>query len=245
MNNYRVLREVRGQIRDYISPRPLLWKSTCYLRCATFNMMDSSTVLACEGYPRSANSFAEAALILTQGNIRIAHHRHVPAQLMIAIKLGKPALLLIRNPRDAVASVLLRANGETTAAREIASWIAFHRACLPIRAEMTISDFPVTIGSFSRVLDALSERSGGSIRTTSLNDDELSRQAYELISRISAQRGSDSKLNYGGALSAKEKQAREQRLAGLKAMLDHEHRERLAEATALYEQLREASVAPR
>ena len=61
-----------------------------------------------EGFPRSGNSFARRAFIMAQDETfdvtRIAHHLHVPAQVIRAARWRIPTLVLIRRPKDAVLS---------------------------------------------------------------------------------------------------------------------------------------------
>jgi hypothetical protein len=69
------------------------------------------TQLVIEGFPRSGNSFARRAFVMAQGEnfdkSRIAHHIHVPAQVVQAARWRIPTLVLIRRPRDAVLSFAL------------------------------------------------------------------------------------------------------------------------------------------
>src|ERR671920_2182155 len=64
------------------------------------------TQLVIEGFPRSGNSFARRAFIMAQDEPQIknhiAHHLHVPAQVVQAARWQIPTLVLIRRPRDAV-----------------------------------------------------------------------------------------------------------------------------------------------
>lgn len=66
------------------------------------------TQLVIEGFPRSGNSFARRAFVMAQNESfdkrRIAHHLHVPAQVVRAARWQIPTLVLIRRPRDAVLS---------------------------------------------------------------------------------------------------------------------------------------------
>ena len=69
------------------------------------------TQLVIEGFPRSGNSFARRAFVMAQNEsfdtTRIAHHLHVPAQVVQAARWQIPTLVLIRRPRDAVLSFAL------------------------------------------------------------------------------------------------------------------------------------------
>jgi hypothetical protein len=70
------------------------------------------TQVVIEGFPRSGNSFARRAFIMAQEETfdvtRIAHHLHVPAQIVRAAQWRIPTLVLIRRPRDAVLSLVIR-----------------------------------------------------------------------------------------------------------------------------------------
>lgn len=232
----------RWKIRQYASSRPAIWRLACRLRGATFNMMDRDCVLACEGYPRSANSFAEAALLLTQGDIKIAHHRHVPAQLVIALNLGKPALLLIRKPEDAIASMLLRDGGSTNMEREVLTWLDFHEPILSEKRNLVISDFPVTTRAFNSVVSELARRYPTMISASELSNEELSSQAFALIPEISRKRNATAKLNYGTALSTQDRETRAGMLKDLKKDLLAHYPKELRAAELLYQEFRSTSV---
>lgn len=73
------------------------------------HVVHDDTEIVIEGFPRSANTFAVAAFLLAQGRpVKIAHHLHVPAQVIYAVKRGIPTLVVIRKPDDAAVSVVIR-----------------------------------------------------------------------------------------------------------------------------------------
>ena len=41
--------------------------------------------------------------------MQIAHHAHVPAQLLEAVRMGLPAVALVREPEECVLSLVVRA----------------------------------------------------------------------------------------------------------------------------------------
>lgn len=49
--------------------------------------------------------------------MRVAHHLHAPAQLIVAAKMGIPVLALIREPREAILSQPIRGAGHILARR--------------------------------------------------------------------------------------------------------------------------------
>jgi len=71
--------------------------------------VDRATELVIEGFARSGNTFAVAAFSLAQPRpVRLAHHLHAPAQVLLAARMGIPCIVLVRDPVDAVASRLIR-----------------------------------------------------------------------------------------------------------------------------------------
>ena len=58
-----------------------------------------------EGYPSSANSYA-CALIKARisRSAHVAHHIHLPAQVEMAVRWNRPAIVLIRSPNAAAIS---------------------------------------------------------------------------------------------------------------------------------------------
>jgi len=70
---------------------------------------NKNTSIVIDGFPRCANTYATFAFDLVQlERYQIAHHIHKKSQFLTAANYNIPAILLIRNPTDAVASLLLR-----------------------------------------------------------------------------------------------------------------------------------------
>lgn len=70
-------------------------------------IVDRESELVIEGFPRSGNSFALSAFKKANPSLRrIATHVHAPSQVEMALHYGIPCLVLIRNPEDAVHSLI-------------------------------------------------------------------------------------------------------------------------------------------
>lgn len=68
-----------------------------------------STNIVIDGFPRCANTYATFAFDFAQTTpLNIAHHIHKKSQFLVAEKYNIPAILLIRNPIDCIASFLVR-----------------------------------------------------------------------------------------------------------------------------------------
>ena len=125
------MRAVKKRLRPYLDENPVAFKLEKWLQIHAgghptiyFNLyrllrtrrdverlVSLETQLVIEGFPRSGNSFARRAFVMAQDanfdTTRIAHHIHVPAQVVQAARWQIPTLVVIRRPRDAVMSFAL------------------------------------------------------------------------------------------------------------------------------------------
>ena len=93
--------------RYIISSIPRLYLMYSCLFSLQFRVT-KKTQLICDSYPRSGNSYLEAAIkYFSTREINISHHAHAPAVIIYAIKKRIPCVLLIREPKDAIASYFL------------------------------------------------------------------------------------------------------------------------------------------
>lgn len=67
--------------------------------------------LVLDGFPRSANTYSYYLTQLTFPNAKIAHHIHSWQQFLFARIWGVQSILLLRNPDDAVASLITKKGG--------------------------------------------------------------------------------------------------------------------------------------
>ena len=84
----------------------------------------------------------------------VAHHFHAPAPLIQAVKWGVPALLLVRNPRDAISSAAMYFD-MASPAPFLRSYINFHAPLVAYANQLVVSDFPQTVGNFGAVIAAV------------------------------------------------------------------------------------------
>jgi len=121
-------------------------------------VVDDRTEIVIEGYPRAASSFAVAAFRAAQGReVRIAHHVHAPAQVIVAERKGIPALVLARRPEDALVSHLIRSPALPigSAAR---AYVRFYEPLLPLRPAIVTATFEEVVGDFGTVILRVNER---------------------------------------------------------------------------------------
>ena len=117
-----------------------------------------NTDIVIEGFGRSANTFAVIAFELSQERkVKIAHHLHVPAQIIRAAKLNIPIILLIRHPVDAIISILIREN-EISASQALSRYISFYSRVLGYHQRYILATFEDVIKDFGVVVSKLNKK---------------------------------------------------------------------------------------
>ncbi|WP_176521814.1 hypothetical protein [Longimonas halophila] len=166
------LRILRHHLKTFLGTRPALY-FPIFRRRSGYDalLVDQDTDICIEGFPRSANSFAAGAFEAAQShNIRLAHHTHVAANAMRACERGIPAIVLIRDPRDAIVSNIALAHEvrlvETGAVpeqisgfgRQLEAWQAFYDALKPHEDQFVTAPFKQVIEDFGAVIQAVNVR---------------------------------------------------------------------------------------
>ena len=124
------------------------------------NVVDDTTQLVIEAFPRSANTFATVAFQLSQpAPVRVAHHLHAPAHVADAVRRGVPVLVLVRHPREAVISQVIRSPGISVRGA-LSAYARFHERVASVRAGCQIATFEQVTGDFGAVIHALNRRYG-------------------------------------------------------------------------------------
>jgi hypothetical protein len=132
-------------------------------------IVDKTTDIVIEGFPRSSNSFAVQAFKKSQnGAYKIATHTHSHTQIIEAVRLGKPTLVLIRKPSDCIVSLkaleLESSNGDEMLmhrmkiAEFIRWYIVFYSSLMPYKGRFVTATFEEVTGDFGKVIEALNDK---------------------------------------------------------------------------------------
>jgi len=123
------------------------------------------TEIVIEGFPRSGNTFAVAAFHEAQlpHDVQMAHHAHVPAQLLEGVREGLPALLVVRDPEDSVLSLAVRAP-EIGVAGALRGWIRFHQPLLPAVDGIVVATFEQVVTDLGAIVERVNARFGTTFR---------------------------------------------------------------------------------
>jgi hypothetical protein len=125
-------------------------------------VVDDRTEVVIDGYTRSASTFAVHAFQVAQPvPVQLAHHLHAPAQLLEAARRGLPTILVIRHPRGALLSQVVREPG-VDLLDAIWAYSRFHECLDACRGSFVVADFDQVTHDFGSVVERLNARFGTS-----------------------------------------------------------------------------------
>lgn len=118
------------------------------------------TELVIEGFPRSGNTFASKAFVLSQHRpVVVASHVHLPAQVKLAVRRHVPTMVLVRDPVDAAVSMAI-ADPHHRVEHLVHYWTHYHREVHPLLDHVLLVPFDEATTDFGRVVDRLNGRFG-------------------------------------------------------------------------------------
>ena len=146
------------KIKMYSISRPWILLYYRFRKSIKNNLFNNNTDLLIEGFPRSANSFALNAFKFAQKEpVQVASHLHAPAHVLRAVKVGTLALVLIRNPEDAVLSLLLMSDSYDIP-KAIEYYINFYKPLVSCRDQFVLATFDEITTDFGQVIRRINDR---------------------------------------------------------------------------------------
>ena len=154
------MKKLRRKFRSYISKYPKIYIPLArHVRKRGNNILSKSTEMVVEGFPRSGNSFVEAALIFSQKReLVLGHHTHTAAHVILAVKQSVPCLVLIRAPREAARSLIMLAPDTIDAKMALREYITFYETIEPFRYGFVIGEFNILTKSFGAIIEELNTK---------------------------------------------------------------------------------------
>ena len=157
-------RRGRLRLRTVLTEHPRLYLPLARRRYPgpSPRVLDDGTQVVIDGYTRSASTFAVYAFQVAQPEpVRLAHHLHAPAQLIEAARRGLPAILVIREPRGAVLSQVVREPG-VDLLDALWAYSRFHESLDAYRDAFVVADFDQVTRDFGGIVRRLNEKHGTS-----------------------------------------------------------------------------------
>jgi hypothetical protein len=146
---------IKQQVQLHAGKHPLLYYSLLGLRRRQKYRdlaVHRDTQLVIAGFPRSGNTFAVVAFRQAQQeSVSIANHLHAPAQVIRAARWQIPTLVLIRNPVDAVVSLIIR-HPHISTTWALKSYISFYETIASYRHAYVIGLFDEVVEDYGAVI---------------------------------------------------------------------------------------------
>jgi hypothetical protein len=168
-----VLRLTKGDAKEwarrYIGRRPFLFYNFYRLKPSRRNLLvDRRTRIVIEGFPRSGNT--------------VAHHHHMPAQVIRASQLGIPTLLLARKPTDAALSLVLREPG-VPIRQALKHYVSFYEKAAEHRDALVVGFFEEVTRDYGTVLERVNAKFGTEF-STFVHSEENVKSVFDHIEEV-------------------------------------------------------------
>lgn len=178
-------RRARHRVRTTVSEHAWLYLPVARRRYPgpSPRVIGEDTAVVIDGYTRSASTYAVYAFQVAQPEpVPMAHHLHAPAQLKEAARRGLPTLMVIREPRGAVLSQLVR-EPDVDLLDALYAYRRFHESLMDCRDAFVVADFADVTGDFGSVVRRMNARYGTSFGVFGGTPAEA-----ELVNRLIEQR---------------------------------------------------------
>jgi hypothetical protein len=153
------LRRLKFEIGSIARTSPRLYLPIARWRRKAVPVTEETDIVI-EGYPRSGNTFAITAFGSAQSRaVRVAHHEHAAAQVIAAARAGIPALVLIREPEEAVLSLAVQ-HPHLSLRQALRSYVRFYRPLISHRDRFVLATFEEVTTDFGAVTRRVNDRFG-------------------------------------------------------------------------------------
>ena len=133
----------------------------------------SKSELVVDAYPGSGNTFCFIAFESAQKRpTTMAHHVHVPAQILRGLQLNLPTVMLIRDPDEAISSNLARWS-HLTMHEALLDYIGFYKPLWEYRNDFLSVHFDDVVGDFGAVIERINRRFGTSFHPFEHTDENV------------------------------------------------------------------------
>jgi hypothetical protein len=228
----------RYELRSLSARHPKIFFPLVKLRGRNTQLIVTpQTDVVIEGFPRSGNTFAVAAFQFAQSQPqRIARHLHAPAQVIQAARWDLPTIVLVREPEEAILSLVLR-YPFVQLRQALYDYIRFYTAILPYRDSFVVGMFDTVTNDFGRVIQELNGRFSthfSPFEHTATNVEKV----FQLVEEMDKQDTGKDQVSEN--MVARPSKAREAMKVSIKQQLEHETlKPLLRQAQQLYRQFRE------
>jgi len=151
--------EISYRVRYFVNAYPVLYMPMARYRhrYSSDRIVREDTDLVIEAFGRTGTTFANFAFLSAQNRrVRTVHHTHAAAQVITAVKMKIPTLVIVREPEAVALSHMAR--HQVSARPTLVAWIRFHERLLPCRKGIVFCSFDQMTHNFTPVIQRLNEK---------------------------------------------------------------------------------------
>lgn len=167
---------------DLLEHVPAAYCSVMRRRHPEWFLVDAGTDVVIEGYQSCGNTFARKAMEHANPQARIASHSHSWANVARGLRLGKPVVVLVRPPLEAVASHAVRMRLDDLD-RELRRYRRFYRRASAAGSSVVVAPFEMTVDRFGEVIDRVNARFSTGFKPYDHTDPASKAKVFEEMER--------------------------------------------------------------
>lgn len=228
---YRLIRRL---FRLFVSTRPALYQAYARLENLQFRLTGGTQIVV-DSYPRSANSFFEAAFTRAHGGrIEVAHHSHAAAQVLSGVARGLPCIVLVREPEAAIASFYEMHGGHYPIWLCTQEYVAFYSALVHVLDKLIVVTTENLEARFFDLMVQVRDTHSLDIEPFEV-DARVRAELFEQVDATGRARNGSVVERYSESLSSEEKSQRRANLDKIRhSIRSPRNAHRLAKANAVY-----------
>jgi hypothetical protein len=161
---------------------PVAYCSVMRRRHPEWFLVDSGTDVVIESYQSCGNTFARKAMEHANPQASIASHSHSWANVSRGLRLGKPVVVLLRPPLDAVASHTVRMRLDDLD-RELRRYHRFFHKVTGVADSVVLAPFDVVVNRFGDVIAEVNARFATRFALFDHSDPQAKAQVFEEMDR--------------------------------------------------------------
>ena len=146
-----------------------------------------------EGFPRSGNSFFVTAFQQWNPEAIIAHHSHLASNVKHSVRNNKPAVVLIREPAEAIASAIAWDGRDARVVPGVGliAYLVFYLSLRKYEEDILFLDFHEAVDHPDRCIVKINQRFGTDFGTHEFTEREDSRLRKVLVDHDARERRTD------------------------------------------------------
>lgn len=164
------VKDLKFDFKTFVNKRPFLYPVYRIYPKFRQRLVTKNTDICIEGFPRSGNTFAVHTFKYFNPDAQVAHHIHAPVQFFQAVKLKIPCLIMVRNPLDTIASVVV-VDRSLSIEAALNHYISYYKMLINFKESeyIILADIEIINKMFDQLMSSINKRFNKSFNSVALN----------------------------------------------------------------------------